>query len=187
MHPLKPLHVWGDGGAIVTNDDALADWLRLYRNHGMINRNEIALWGVNQRLQTVQAVVANRVLDRVSSWIDDRIEVARQLDEGLADVSGVTTPPRPAERRNAFQMYMVRVQRRAELLAFLAEHGVEAKVHYPIPLHLQAAAQDLGYARGSFPVAEAQADDIVTLPCHQYLTRDEVDYTVGAIRRFYDR
>jgi dTDP-4-amino-4,6-dideoxygalactose transaminase len=187
MHPLKPLHVWGDGGAVVTNDDALADWLRLYRNHGMLNRDEIAIWGVNQRLQTVQAVVANRVLDRVNPWIDRRIEVARQLDDGLRDIPEVTVPPRPPERRNAFQLYIVRVQRRPELLQFLADQGVEAKVHDPIPLHLQPAARELGYGRGSFPVAEAQADDIVTLPCNQYLTADEVAHTISAVRRFYDR
>jgi dTDP-4-amino-4,6-dideoxygalactose transaminase len=187
MHPLKPLHVWGDGGAVVTNDDALADWLRLYRNHGMLNRDEIAIWGVNQRLQTVQAVVANRVLDRVNPWIDRRIEIAQRLDEGLRDVPEVTLPPRPPERRNAFQLYIIRVQRRAELLRFLADQSVEAKVHYPIPLHLQPAAKDLGYGRGSFPVAEAQADDIVTLPGHQYLTADEVEHMISAVRRFYDR
>lgn len=187
MHPLKPLHVWGDGGAVVTNDDALADWLRLYRNHGMINRDEIAIWGVNQRLQTVQAVVANRVLDRVNPWIDRRIEIANQLDKGLHDVPEVILPPRPRERRNAFQLYIIRVQRRAELLRFLADQGVEAKVHYPIPLHLQPAAKELGYGRGSLPVAEAQAEDIVTLPGHQYLTSDEIDYMISAVRRFYDR
>src|SRR5205823_3653741 len=187
MHPLKPLHVWGDGGAVLTNDDALADWLRLYRNHGMINRDEIAIWGVNQRLQTVQAVVANRVLDRVNPWIDRRIEIAHQLDAGLGDVPEVIVPPRPADRRNAFQLYIIRVQRRAELLRFLADQGVEAKVHYPIPLHLQPAAKDLGYSHGSLPVAEAQADDIVTLPGHQYLTASEVEYMISAVRRFYDR
>ena len=90
-------------------------------------------------------------------------------------------------RRNAFQLYMVRAQRRPALLKYLAEQGVEAKVHYPIPLHLQPAAKDLGYARGDFPVAEAQADDIVTLPGHQYLTNSEVDYMIDRVRMFYGR
>lgn len=187
MHPLKPLHVWGDGGAVVTDDDALADWLRMYRNHGMVNRDEIFIWGVNQRLQTVQAVVANRVLDRVNPWIDRRIEIAQHLDTGLRDVPEVRLPPRPAESRNAFQLYIIRVERRAELLRFLAGEGVEAKIHYPIPLHLQPAAEELGYSRGSFPEAEAQADDIVTLPGHQYLTNEEVEHMISAVRRFYNR
>lgn len=187
MHPLKPLHVWGDGGAVVTNDDRAARWLRLYRNHGMVNRDEIEMWGVNQRLQTLQAVVANRVLDRVGGWVDRRIEIADRLDRGLSDVSQVRVPPRPRERRNAFQLYIVRCERRDELLKYLAGQNVEAKVHYPIPLHLQPAARDLGYKRGDFPVAEAQAEDIVTLPGHQFLTDAEVDYMIDRVRRFYRR
>lgn len=187
MHPLKPLHVWGDGGAVVTNDDRAAEWLRLYRNHGMVSRDEIAIWGVNQRLQTVQAVVANHILDRVNAWVDRRIEIAERIDQGLAEVAGITRPPRPANRRNAYQLYMVRVRRRDELIGYLAGQGIEAKVHYPIPLHLQPAARDLGYKKGDFPVAEAQAADIVTLPGHQFLTKDEVDYMIDRIRRFYRR
>jgi aminotransferase EvaB len=187
MHPLKPLHVWGDGGAVATGDDRAAEWLRLYRNHGMANRDEIAIWGVNQRLQTVQAVVANHILDRINPWVDRRIEIAERIDKGLADLTPVTLPPRPANRRNAYQLYIVRAERRDELIKSLVAEGVEAKVHYPIPLHLQRAARDLGYKRGDFPVAEAQAADIVTLPGHQFLTDDEVDFMIDRVRRFYRR
>jgi len=187
MHPLKPLHVWGDGGAVVTNSERAARWLRLYRNHGMVNRDEIEIWGVNQRLQTLQAVVANRVLSRVSAWIDRRIEIACRLDAGFIDMPQVRVPPRPSDRRNAFQLYIVRCERRQELLKYLATEEVEAKVHYPIPLHLQPAARDLGYRRGDFPVAERQAEDIVTLPGHQFLTDSEVDYMIDRVRRFYRR
>lgn len=187
MHPLKPLHVWGDGGAVVTSHDRAGEWLRLYRNHGMTGRDEIAIWGVNQRLQTVQAVVANHVLDRVNVWVDRRIEIAARIDEGLTGVPEVTIPPRPAERRNAFQLYMVQAGRRDDLLPYLHAEGVEAKVHYPVALHLQPAAKELGYKRGDFPVAEAQAAAIVTLPGHQYLTNDEIDYMIDRVRRFYRR
>lgn len=185
MHPLKPLHVWGDGGAVAVRDDRAADWLRLYRNHGMVNRDEIAIWGINQRLQTVQAVVANHILDRVSPWIDRRNEIARRLDAGLAGLAQIRIPPRPPDRRNAFQLYIIRVERRDDLVRYLVGEGVEAKIHYPVPLHLQPAARDLGCRRGDFPVAEAQAADIVTLPGHQFLTDAEVDYTIDRIRRFY--
>jgi aminotransferase EvaB len=187
MHPLKPLHVWGDGGAVVTGDDRAARWLRLYRNHGMVNRDEIEIWGINQRLQTLQAVVANRVLDRVRDWVDRRIEIARRIDAGLADTPQVRLPPRPLQRRNAFQLYIIRCEQREELLKYLASEQIEAKVHYPVPLHLQPAARDLGYRRGDFPTAEAQAEDIVTLPGHQFLTDIEVEYMIDHVRRFYRR
>lgn len=185
MHPLKPLHVWGDGGAVMTSDDRAARWLRLYRNHGMTNRDEIEIWGVNQRLQTLQAVVANRVLDRVGDWIDQRIDIAARLDKGLGAITQITVPPRLANRRNAFQLYMVLAERRDALIRALEHDGIEAKIHYPIPLHLQPAARDLGYRKGDFPVAEAQAANLVTLPCHQYLTTDEVDYMVDRVQAFY--
>lgn len=187
LHPLKPLHVWGDGGAVVTNDDALAQWLRRYRNHGMINRDEVEFWGVNQRLQTVQAVVANRLLDRVTKWTDQRIEIAARIDEGLRDLPEIKLPPRPHNRRNAFQLYMVRAERRDELIRHLADAGIDTRIHYPIPLHLQKAARDLGYKKGDFPVAEAQAKEIVTLPCHQYLTAEEIEHMIDQVRKFYGR
>jgi len=187
MHPLKPLHVWGDGGAVVTNDGRIAEWLRLYRNHGMVNRDEIAIWGVNQRLQTVQAVVANHLLGRVNAWVDRRIEIATRIDKGLGDVRQIVIPPRPANRRNAFQLYILRAERRDDLLAYLGGEGVEAKVHYPLPLHLQPAARDLGYAKGDFLMAELQASEILTLPGHQFLTDDEVDYMIDRVGTFYRR
>lgn len=185
FHPLKPLHVWGDGGAVVTEDDALAAWLRRYRSHGLISRDEVGEWGVNRRLQTVQAVIANHVLDRVRGWIERRTEIAARLDHGLADVAGISVPPRPADRVHAYQLYMVKAERRDALVAFLERDGVEAKIHYPIPLHLQPAAKGLGYGPGDFPVAEAQARRIVTLPAHQYLSDAEVDFMLERVRAFY--
>jgi dTDP-4-amino-4,6-dideoxygalactose transaminase len=187
MHPLKPLHVWGDGGAVATDDDGLARWLALYRNHGMVHRDEIAMWGVNQRLQTVQAVVANRLIDHVKPWIERRNAIARRLDEALAGVRQIRIPPRPPHLYHAYLLYVVRAERRDELLVHLRGAGVDAKVHYPTPLHLQPAARDLGYRAGDFPVAEAQAAEIVTLPNHQFLTDGEVDYMIESIRGFYGR
>src|SRR5262249_330848 len=124
MHPLKPLHVWGDGGAVVTPHTKIGDWLRLYRNHGMINRDEIAIWGVNQRLQTVQGVVANHILDKVNPWVDRRIEIAARIDKGLGNIPEIVVPPRPANRRNAFQLYIVRAERRDALVKQLNADGV---------------------------------------------------------------
>jgi dTDP-4-amino-4,6-dideoxygalactose transaminase len=185
MHPLKPLNVWGDGGIVVTNDDEKAAWLRLYRNHGLIDRDHVAFWGVNERVQPVQAVVAMRVLDTIEGLIEARIRNARQFDAGLAGVHGIEVPVRPAGMREVYQLYLVRAARRDALVEFLRARGVDAKVHYPVPLHLQPAARDLGYRRGDFPMAERYADEIVTLPAHQHIAEDQVDYTIRQIREFY--
>jgi dTDP-4-amino-4,6-dideoxygalactose transaminase len=186
MHPLKPLNVWGDGGIAVTDDDAAAAWMRLYRNHGMVDRDHIDIWGVNYRVQPVQAIVAGRQLDVMEEIIAARVRNARRLDERLSELGEfVTLPPRPAGNREAYQLYIAQFARRDELLAHLQAHGVEARVHYPIPLHLQKAAAGLGYKRGDFPVAERQADEIITLPAHQHITLEQIDYTADTIRSFY--
>jgi len=186
MHPLKPLNVMGDGGMVATDDDALASWLRQYRNHGMVDRDHIAFWGVNARLQPFQAVVGVRQLDQMEDNIAARNHCATILDLGLGDLNGHVTTMRRAEgAREAFQLYQVLATRRDELVAYLSAHEIEAKIHYPIPLHLQEAAKGLGYSRGDFPVAERQADMVVTIPAHQYITREQIDYTIGQVHEFY--
>jgi dTDP-4-amino-4,6-dideoxygalactose transaminase len=186
MHPLKPLNVMGDGGMTVTDDDALARWMRKYRNHGMADRDHIDFWGVNMRLQPFQAIVGSRVLDTVADLVKVRNRNARQLDEGLRQMPEfVTVAERLAGNIEAQQLYMACFDHRDELLRFLIGRGIEAKVHYPVPLHLQKAALDLGYKRGDFPVAEYQADHLITLPGHQFITAEQIDYTLETIREFY--
>ena len=188
MHPLKPLNVWGDGGIIVTNDDKAAEFLRLYRNHGLVDRDHVEIWGVNERLQPFQAVVGSRVLDTVEVLVETRIKNAKLLDAGLKGLEHFIKPPeRPAGYREVFQLYLVTAVRRHELIAYLNTQGIEAKVHYPIPIHLQNAALSLGYKRGDFPVCEQQADEIVTLPAHQHISQEQIKYTVRCIRDFYDQ
>ena len=188
MHPLKPLNVWGDGGIVVTNDDQAAEFLRLYQNHGLVDRDHVEFWGVNERLQPVQAVVASRVLDTIEDLIEARIRNARRLDAGLKGLENyITSPYRPEGYREVYQLYLAIATRRDELLSFLVSRGIEAKVHYPIPIHLQNAARDLGYQRGSFPVCERQADEIITLPAHQHITDEQIDYIISEIRKFYGK
>jgi aminotransferase EvaB len=186
VHPLKNLNVWGDGGLVVTHDAELDRRLRLYRNHGMINRDEIEIFGHNSRLDTLQAVIGNRLIAEVDWITHKRIEHAAFYDQALADLSEyLTIPRRRPEVRHVFHLYVIRAQRRDQLLAFLNARGVEAKIHYPIPVHLQKAAQHLGYRRGDFPVAEAHSDSVITLPAHQHLSADELAYTVEQVQAFY--
>ncbi|EKD73298.1 MAG: hypothetical protein ACD_45C00367G0002 [uncultured bacterium] len=188
MHPLKPLNVMGDGGMIATNDDEIANWLKLYRNHGLSDRNHVTLWGVNARLQPFQAVIGTKLIDQMESLIQIRNQFARQLDKGLADLPQfVSIPERPAEMREVYQLYLITVKKRNELVVYLNQVGIEAKIHYPIPLHLQNAATQFGYKKGDFPIAEQQANDILTLPNHQYLTSAHIDYMIDQIHTFYKR
>ncbi|HYR89132.1 MAG TPA: DegT/DnrJ/EryC1/StrS family aminotransferase [Terriglobia bacterium] len=186
MHPLKPLNVMGDGGMVITQDDAAADWMRKYRNHGMTDRDHIEFWGLNMRLQPLQAIVASHVLDTVPDLVRIRNRNARQLDEGFQQLTDfVRLPDRPSSNIEAYQLYMGCFQNRDDLLRFLISRKIEAKVHYPLPLHLQKAAERLGYKRGDFPNSERQADELITLPAHQFITPEQIEIVLQSIRAFY--
>ncbi len=188
LHPLKNLNVWGDGGVIVTNSAEMAEKLRLLRNHGLKNRDEVEIFGYNSRLDTLHAVVGNHLIKDVEWITETRIQHARRLDAGLAPLApDVVVPPRPGNVRHVFHLYMVEARDRDGLLRHLTERGVEAKIHYPIPLHLQPAARIFGYKRGDFPITERQAGRIITLPVHQHLTSEQVEYMIETVRAFYRR
>ena len=186
LHPLKNLNVWGDGGVIVTRSADLDHKLRLLRNHGLVNRDEVAIFGGNSRLDTLQAVIGNRLIGQTDFITDRRIENAGRLDKGLSDLNGyVRIPARSARVKHVYHLYIIRVEARDALLSYLNDHGVEAKVHYPIPVHLQPAAAELGYRQGDFPVAEADSKTSITLPAHQHLSDDEIDYVIEKVHDFY--
>ena len=186
MHPLKSLNVMGDGGMLTTDNTDLYNWMIEYRNHGMTDRDHIARWGVNIRLQPLQAIVANLELPKIDKIVRDRNENAKYFDIALKQLSSkVTTPKRVANDVETYSLYMVLCKERDNLIKYLREKKIDAKIHYPIPLHLQEAALNLGYEEGSFPVAEDQAYKILTLPVHQYLEETQLKYVIDCISDFY--
>ena len=188
LHPLKNLNVWADGGVVVTREDELARKLRLYRNHGLISRDEIEIFGINCRLDTIQAVIGNRLFGEVDFITNRRIEVAGRYDQAWKEIADCVAPPvrRPGVR-HVYHLYMVRAKKRDELLRFLNENGIEAKIHYPRPMHLQPAAKVLGYPLGRFPKAEQDCQEIITLPAHQHLTNEEIEFTIRTVKKFYGK
>lgn len=188
LHPLKNLNVWGDGGMIVTRSKALAEQLRLYRNHGLINRDEVEFFAYNSRLDSLQAVIGNRLIEQTEFITEKRIANAKRYDEALQNLKDdIQIPIRRPAVKHVYHLYIVRVKKRDELLAYLNQNGIEAKIHYPIPVHLQKAAQHLGYRRGDFPICEEDCKNVITLPAHQHLTDDELDYTIEQVQSFYKR
>jgi len=186
LHPLKNLNVWSDGGVIVTHSDEVARRLRLYRNHGLANRDEVETFGINCRLDTLQAVVGNRLIGQVDFITSERIGNAARYDQAFRDLGDcISVPRRRPEVKHVYHLYIVRAKNRDGLLAYLNSKGVEARIHYPIPVHLQKAAQHLGYRPGDFPKCEADCGEIITLPVHQHLTPQEIDYTIEQVHAFY--
>jgi len=186
LHPLKNLNVWADAGVIVTHSSELAEKLKLYRNHGLINRDEVASFGINCRLDTIQAVIGNRLISQAEDITNKRIENAKKFDEAFSALRDFIDIPKRREKvRHVYHLYVLRVKNRDELLAYLNHEGIEAKVHYPIPVHLQKAARHLGYKEGDFPVSEQHARTAITLPAHQHLTESEITYVIQKVKDFY--
>lgn len=186
LHPLKNLNVWGDAGVIVTRSEELNRKLRLFRNHGLIGRDEAEFFGHNSRLDSLQAVIGNRLIAQTQFITRQKIANATCLDEGLSDLEDfIQVPPRPENIKHVYHLYIVRVKRRDELLAYLKQNGIDARIHYPIPVHLQKAAAYLGYKQGDFPMAENDSRVSITLPAHQHLTDAEIEYMLEKIHAFY--
>ncbi len=182
LHPLKNVSGWGDGGVVVTDDDKYAEWLNLYRNHGLVGRNTIAITGRNSRLDTVQAVVNKYVLDQIDWITDTRIKNAAFYDAELSKIPQVTLSQRFTDRKFTFTQYENFYERCDELQAFLKENGVESLVHYPMPCYLN---KPFGHKLGDFPVSDWQAANKLSINVHEHLSQDELQYTVDCIRKFY--
>lgn len=185
FHPLKNLNVWGDGGIITTNSDELANKLNLMRNHGLKGRDECVLFSYNSRLDTIQAVVADHLLSKLDHITESRIRHANYLDQGLKSIPEIKIPYRENNIKQVYHLYSILAENRDELKNYLMENGVDAKVHYPIPMHLQPAAHYLNYKLGDFPNTERVCSKTVSLPVHEFITQEELDYMINLIKEFY--
>lgn len=186
LHPLKNLNVWGDGGMVCTGSDDFAAKLRLMRNHGLSDRDTCQVFAYNSRLDTLQAVVGHHLLRKLDGITRSRIRNAAHLDAGLRGISGVTIPPRDAGQvRHVYHIYSLLFEGRDALQAHLGRRGIDAKVHYPTPMHLQPAAASFGYGRGDFPMAEHVSAHVLSLPVHEFVTPAQLDAMIAAVEEFY--
>ncbi len=186
MHPLKIINVWGDAGVVVTDDDDMNRRVRLLRNHGLRNRDEMEIFGYNSRLDSTQAVVGKWIVRQLPDIVAGRIAAAAHYDKGFREIAGVRVPVRRKETKNVYLLYVLFVERRDALLKYCLDRGIEAKIHYPIPLHLQTALRPLGYKAGDFPVTERHCRDTISFPVDQHLSRAEQDYVIETVRDFYN-
>jgi len=173
FYPGKNLGAWGDGGAIATDSDELAERVRLLRDHGRLSHYAHQDYGYNSRLDAVQAAVLRVKLERLADWNRRRREVA-ELYRELLDGAGLVLPVEPEGFASAYHLYAIRSRRRDAIRQTLLGRNIECGIHYPVPLHLQPACRDLGYRPGDFPVSERIADTELSLPMHPHLTDAEV-------------
>ena len=185
FYPGKNLGACGEGGAITTNDEAMAKRMKMIRDHGQSKKYYHDIEGYNGRLDSIQAGWLTVKLSHLAKWNNSRRELAHRYHDLFADAQdGLVVPREAAWTRGVYHLYVVRVEDREALQAYLAEAGIGTGIHYPIPLHLQKAYQHLGYQAGDFPVTERTAREIVSLPMFPQLSHTQQDQVVSRITEF---
>jgi dTDP-4-amino-4,6-dideoxygalactose transaminase len=183
FYPGKNLGAYGDAGAVLTGFAALAAQVRLLHDHGCADKYQHVTVGFNSRLDSLQAAVLRVKLRRLRDWNGLRRQAAARYDELLAGIDEITLPRTAEGNRHVWHLYVVRVPKRDAVVETLRELGIQAGIHYPIPLHLQPAFRSLGYGAGDFPVAEAAAASIVSLPLYPQITPDQQRRVADALRK----
>ena len=183
FYPTKNLGALGEAGAVVTNDAALADRLRMLRNYGARRRYEHELIGINSRLDELQAAFLRVQLARLEAGNAQRRELAAQYGRLLRGVGDLTLPQEAPWARHVYHLYVLRSPARDELQAKLSAADIETIVHYPVACHLQPAFSDLGFKRGDFPIAERLADEVLSLPLRPGMPAADVEQVAAAIVR----
>ena len=182
FYPGKNLGAYGDAGAVLTGSDDVAERVRMMRDHGSPRKYEHAIFGVNSRLDTLQAVVLSAKLRRLEGWNAARRAAAARYDEMLRDCEAVIRPRTLDGNVHVWHLYVVRVPNRDAVLKELHASGIGAGIHYPVPVHLTEAFAGLGYAEGAFPVAEKSAAEIISLPLFPEITADQQEFVISALR-----
>lgn len=184
FYPAKILGCFGDGGAITTNDEKIAEKVRLLRDHGQKTKTEILCFGWNSRLDNLQAAVLNVKFDYLEGWIARRREIANMYDAGLKDINQVKLPPAPdnGAHFDVFQNYVLRAENRDDLFAYLKENGVETLIKDPVANHMQPG---LGLSNFDLPFSVQLAKEVISLPMYPELTDEQVQYVIEKVKEFY--
>jgi dTDP-4-amino-4,6-dideoxygalactose transaminase len=185
FYPAKNLGAAGDAGALVTDSEEAAVRARALRSHGEVEKYRSAYPGYTARLDAIQAIVLSHKLPHLSGWNAERAAVAAAYGEALTGIDNLALPPVPAGSSPVWHLYVVRTPRREELAQFLAGRGIATARHYPVPPHLSGAFPQLGNGPGSFPVAEALADELLSLPIFPGISGEQIELVTESIRAFF--
>ncbi|OGQ44887.1 MAG: cell wall biogenesis protein [Deltaproteobacteria bacterium RIFCSPLOWO2_02_FULL_46_8] len=190
LHPLKTLNACGDGGVVTTNDQKLVSRLKQLRNIGLKNRDESEMWGYNSRLDTLQAAILNLKMDMLEEWTLARrqnAQIYRKLFSAGKFPDFLELPQELSNGRHVYHTFVIQTDYRDGLQSYLNDKGIGTKIHYPIPIHLQVCAKELGYKKGDFPVCERTCQRILSLPVYQGLKEEDLDYVVSTIAQYFNK
>lgn len=187
FYPGKNLGAYGEGGAVVTQSEDIANKIRMIRDHGQAKKYYHDMEGYNGRLDAIQAGVLRIKLKRLANWNESRRRNAQYYNELLSPIKGVTVPREADGCRHVYHLYVILVDDRDGLQKYLNDKGVGTGLHYPVPLHLQKAYADMGYKEGEFPVTESVAKRLLSLPMFPELTKAQIEYVAQNIKDFMNK
>ncbi|MFH0869484.1 MAG: DegT/DnrJ/EryC1/StrS family aminotransferase [archaeon] len=183
--PAKNLGCYGDGGAVVTNNDETARLVSKLRDHGRVSKYDSDMIGYGERIDALQAAILSAKLKHLKDWTNKRREHAHRYNELFKGSAAIGTPFEDKRCKHVYYMYEIRVKRRDEMMKYLDENGIGTGIHYPIPLHLQGALAYLGHRKGDFPNAERQANEILSIPMYPELTEEQIMFVADKIKSFF--
>jgi dTDP-4-amino-4,6-dideoxygalactose transaminase len=186
FYPAKNLGAYGDAGIVVTNDEAVADRVRLFSNHGRRSATDHSVEGFNERLDGIQAAVLSTKLPRLQKWNDLRREAADRYNTLLSGLD-VVTPGEMSYAKHIYHLYVIRIRERDKVRETMAEKGVGCGMHYPIPIHLLDAYKRLGKSAGSYPVTEKVASEILSLPIFPEITPEQQEYVAQSLAEVLEK
>lgn len=187
LHPLKNINVWSDGGVITTNNKKYYEKLKLLRNHGLVSRDKVKILGYNSRLDTFQSIVGSWLLPKAKFIANKRIMNANYYDQKFSKIKYLTIPPRPNNQKVVYHLYMIFAKFRNKLYEYCIKKGIEAKIHYPIPIYRQKALKKINLKKLNFPITEKHAKNLISFPCDQHLSKKQMDYIVKTVKNFYEK
>ncbi len=197
FYPGKNLGAYGEGGAVMTDDESLAKKFKMIRDHGAEQKYYHQMYGHNYRMEGIQGAVLGVKLKHLDEWTNGRRKAAAKFKELLKDVEGIVLPKEMDYAKHVYHLFVIRIQKseirnqnsekRNELQKYLGENGIATGLHYPVPLHEQPCFAHLGYKKGDFPVTEQLAECGLSLPMFAELTNEQIEYISGKIKEFFKK
>ncbi len=183
FYPGKNLGALGDAGAVATNDKELADKIRAIANYGSDKKYHHIYKGINSRLDEIQAAFLRIKLKNLDRWNEDRVRIARKYIEGINNPQ-IIKPIEAVYAKHVWHLFVIRTKKRDNLQEYLKNKGIDTLIHYPIPMHLQQAYQDLNLKFGDFPIAEEISKEVLSLPIWYGMKDSEIEYVIDTINSF---
>ncbi|MBN4065742.1 DegT/DnrJ/EryC1/StrS family aminotransferase [Candidatus Amoebophilus asiaticus] len=185
FYPGKNLGAYGEGGAVTTNNDELAEKIRMIRDQGQSQKYYHDVYGHNYRMEAIQGAILGVKFNYLDEWTNKRRKAVAKYREALANIEDIRLPEELSYAKHVYHLFVLQVSKRDEMQKYLQENGISSGLHYPIPLHLQSCFKHLGYKQGTFPNTEKLAENCLSFPVYPEITEEQIDYVTSKVYEYF--